>query len=67
MKDSNIIDDDGFFVQEYYIHFLPAIFPKHNLSNRENAEFMCRQNYDLWVNVYENFYKKRLCYKEEIG
>ena len=40
MKDSNIIDDDGFYVQEYYIHFLPIIFADKNLSLRENAEKM---------------------------
>ena len=62
MKDSNIIDGDGFFVQEYYIHFLPALYQNTNLSKRENAEMMCKQNYDMWVNVYEKFYNKRLKY-----
>ena len=66
MKDSNIIDDDGFYVQEYYIHFLPIIFADKNLSLRENAEKMCQQNYDLWVNVYENFYKIPLQYNKKI-
>ena len=62
MKDSNIIDDDGFAVQEYYIHFLPAIYSKTNLSKRENAELMCKQNYDSWVDIYEKFYNKKLKY-----
>lgn len=64
MKDSDVIDDDGFNVQEYYIHFLPAIYEDNNLSAKENAEKMCKQNYDLWVDVYEKFYNTKISYKE---
>lgn len=62
MKDSKIIDDDGFPVQEYYVHFLPAIYQKDNLSKRENAKLMCEQNYNMWVATYEKFYNKKLKY-----
>ena len=60
MKDSNILDDDGFFVQEYYIHFLPAIYPDQTLIANESAQNMCKQNYDVWVKTYEEFYKEKL-------
>ena len=62
MKDSDFIDDDGFPVQEYYIHFFPAIYPDENLSEKENAAAMSEQNYKLWVERYEEFYKEKLTY-----
>ena len=62
MKDSDVIDDDGFPVQEYYIHFLPAIYPDEKLTTGENTQKMCKQNYDLWVKIYEKFYDTKLAY-----
>ena len=62
MKDSTVVDDDGFFVQEYYIYFLPPIYPNKDLNCRENAEIMCQQNYNLWVDTYEKFYGQKLVY-----
>ena len=62
MRDSDIVDDDGFLVQEYYIHFLPAIIADEKLSVRENAQIMCDKNYSLWVETYEKFYNKKLKY-----
>ena len=32
MEDSNVLDGDGFFVQEYTLHILPAIYPDETLS-----------------------------------
>ena len=60
MQDSNILDDDGFFVQEYYVHFLPAIYPDDKLSTNENVQKMCKKNYDMWVKTYEEFYDEKL-------
>lgn len=62
MKDSNIIDNDGFFVQEYYVYFLPPIYPDENLTNAENTAILCEKNYKLWVETYEHFYKTKLEY-----
>ena len=62
MKDSDYTDDDGFPVQEYYIHFFPAVYPDANLSEKENAEIMREKNYGLWVNRYEEFYNEKLTY-----
>lgn len=64
MEDSDISDGEGFFVQEYTLHILPAIYPDTNLSLREAKEKMKKQNYDAWVEVYEQFYKKKLVYSE---
>ena len=65
MEDSNVPDGEGFFVQEYTIHILPAIYPDASLSNAEAKEKMKKENYEAWVRVYEDFYKKPLVYGEE--
>ena len=62
MKDSDVIDDDGFNVQEYYIHYLPPIYPDENLSAQENATMMLDKNYKLWAETYEKFYGEKLQY-----
>ena len=65
MEDSDILDGDGFFVQKYTIHILPAIYPDSNLSGKEAKEKMRKENYEAWVNTYEEFYKMPLKYAEE--
>lgn len=62
MKDSKILDDDGFPVQEYYVNFLPPIYPDLKLNKSENIAFMKEKNYSLWVDTYEKFYNKKLEY-----
>ena len=65
MQDSDIVDSDGFFVQEYTVNILKPIFPKEELSVRQNAEFMKNENYSVWKKVYEEFYGIPLVYSEE--
>ena len=65
MQDSDIVDSDGFFVQEYTVNILKPIFPKEELSVRQNAEFMKNENYSVWKKVYEEFYGIPLVYLEE--
>ena len=64
MEDSDVPDGEGFFVQAYTIHILPAIYPDKTLSNAEAKEAMKRANYEAWVHVYEDFYGKPLVYAE---
>ncbi len=64
MEDSDVIDGDGFPVQEYTLHILPAIYPDESLSRAEAREDMKNKNYKSWVKVYEEFYKKPLKYGE---
>lgn len=64
MEDSDIVGEDGFFIQEYTMHFLPPIYADENLSKRENIKAMKEQNYNMWKQVYEETYKKPLTYKE---
>lgn len=62
MEDSNIIGDDGFLIQEYTVHIGEAIYPNENLTDRENIETMKEKNYQVWKNVYEEFYQIPLEY-----
>ena len=64
LEDSDVIDPDGFPVQEYTLHIMPAIYPNPTLSLREAKEDMRKKNYDAWVQVYEHFYDKKLVYAE---
>ena len=64
MEDSDVLDGDGFFVQEYTIHILPAIYPDKTLPYIEAKKAMQKENYEAWVKVYEDFYKKPLVYNE---
>lgn len=64
MEDSDHLDGDGFFVQEYTLHILPAIYPDLTLPSAEAKEQMKQKNYEAWVKVYEDFYQKPLVYGE---
>ena len=65
MEDTDTIDGDGFPVQAYTVHILPAIYPDSSLPRAEQKEKMRAQNYEAWVGVYEEFYQKPLIYSEE--
>lgn len=65
MEDSDVIDGDGFPVQEFTLHILPAIYPDPSLSPTEAKAKMKAENYEAWVGVYEEFYGKPLVYSEE--
>ena len=64
MEDSDRLDGDGFPIQEYTMHILPAIYPDGNLSYAEAKHDMKNKNYEAWVKVYEDFYKMPLVYGE---
>jgi len=65
MEDSEVMDGDGFPVQEFTLHILPAIYPDPALSPAEAKAKMKKENYEAWVEVYEEFYGKPLVYSEE--
>ena len=64
MEDSDVLDGDGFFVQEYTVHILPAIYPDEALFSAEAKKDMRERNYEAWVQTYEEFYGKPLIYGE---
>lgn len=56
MEDSDIIGEDGFPIKEYYVHIEKPIYPDEEISERENVELMKEQNFEVWKNIYEEFY-----------
>ncbi len=62
MEDSAVKDDSGFMVQEYTINILPAIYPKDDLKRNDNITYLKNKNYDVWKDVYEDFYQTKLEY-----
>ena len=56
MRDSDIVGDDGFPVQEYYINIEAPIYPTDGMAEKENAEEMKEKNSEVWKEVYEDFY-----------
>ena len=62
MKDSEIRDSDGFFVQEYTIHVGKPIFPDESLSLPERITAMQEENARVWQKIYETEYSMPLVY-----
>ena len=62
MNDSDKIGGDGFPIQEYTLHFLPAIYPEKDKSVKENMEILKDKNYAAWKEVYESTYGIPLTY-----
>lgn len=69
MEDTEKLDAEGFPIQAYTVHILPAIYPKPELSKQENIKYMLETNHALWVKTYEEFYKQPLkfLYEENKG
>ncbi len=66
MNDSDILDDNGFYVQEYTLHFSKPIYPNKEMSIKESIEKMTEENYQIWKEIYENTYQIPLVYKTEV-
>ena len=62
MEDSEIIGDDGFPIQEYTINIGKPIYPDTKLKEKENSKTMKEKNFEVWKNIYEDFYKIPLEY-----
>ena len=65
MKDSDVMGEDGFYVQEYTIHISEPIYPDTTLSHRKRIDDMMDRNYAVWKDIYENEYHIALTYTTE--
>lgn len=63
MEDSDIIGEDGFPIQEYTVNIEKPIYPDSEKSEKENTVMMKDKNYEVWKEIYENFYQIPLEYK----
>ncbi|MBR4816841.1 MAG: 1-acyl-sn-glycerol-3-phosphate acyltransferase [Lachnospiraceae bacterium] len=62
MRDSDMLDDDGYFIQEYTVHISAPLYPDPSLPYKENVEKLREQNYKLWKDIYEKEYQMPLMY-----
>ena len=62
MKDSDVMGEDGFYVQEYTIHIEAPIYPDDSLRYGAKVEKMLEQNAEVWKQIYENEYQMPLEY-----
>lgn len=62
MEDSDILGEDGFYVQEYTIHIAPAIYPDSKNSRAANIQMMKDKNFEVWKEIYETTYGEALVY-----
>ena len=67
MQDSDKIDGEGYPIQEYTVNIAEPIYPDENLSSRENMEIMLNKNFEVWKEIYEEFYGIPLEYLPEDG
>jgi hypothetical protein len=65
MEDSDVLDGDGFYVQQYTINIAPPIYPKHELNQRQNSEYMMAENARIWKEIYEESYGVELEYSTD--
>jgi len=66
MEDGDRIGGDGFPVQEYTVFIKEPIYPRDGLTEREQAEEMRDRNYQVWKQIYEEFYGIPLTYRQEV-
>lgn len=62
LEDSGVVDKNGQSIQDYTLHICPPIYAKENLNKKENVEYMKQTNYQLWKQIYEDTYGKKLEY-----
>ncbi len=64
MEDGDRNDENGFPIQEYTVHILPAIYPDPALTVRENSAAMRDRNYQMLKEKYEEVYGIPLTYSQ---
>ena len=62
MEDTDRTDPNGFPIQAYTVHIMPAIYPDPDRSVRENCAAMRDRNYQLLKEKYEEVYGIPLTY-----
>ncbi len=56
------VTENGRERKNFTLHILPPIYPKENLSNKENLDYLKAENFRLWKECYEQTYNKKLVY-----
>ena len=62
LEESGKLGADGFDIPAHTIWFLPPIYPKKDLSDKENVEYLKNENFKAWKELYETVYGVELEY-----
>lgn len=62
MRDSDIMGEDGYYIQEYTIHIGKPIYPDETLSHSKRVNKMMEENFEVWKEIYEREYQVPLAY-----
>ena len=65
MRDTNKLDKDGDYIKAYTLHISKPIYPKPELSIKENAKYLQQENDRIWKEIYEKTYHIPLTYTTE--
>lgn len=65
MTDDERLDENGYPMQRFTLHVMPAIYPDKTLGEKSGAEKMRAEAYALCKAKYEEVYKTPLTYGEE--
>lgn len=64
MEDTDKVGVDGYPIQAYTINIAKPIYPVEGKKLNENIDYMMEENARVWKEIYEDFYKIPLEYKE---
>ncbi len=64
-KERNEKDSEGINLRDFYYNILKPIYPKKELSNKENIEYLKNESFNAIKDCYESFYGKKLNYDED--
>jgi len=64
LKDTDRLDVNGYPIQAHTLWFLPPVYPRAGLTDKENAEYMKEENFNAWKSTYEKVYGLPLKYGE---
>lgn len=52
-------DKNGIEKRHFNVFISKPIYPKDELSNKENKEYLMTENMNAWIKIYEDFYHKK--------
>lgn len=58
-------EEPGIHRRQFVVNIMPPIYPKPELSRKENVHYMKYRNYELCKEKYEEFYGRKLTYQTE--
>lgn len=63
-RPSNKKDGEGLDIKYFTLNIMKPLYPDPELSDKDNAEILMAQNYELWKQKYEENYNKKLSYDQ---